>query len=489
MTEPADLDDALAAAAKYRLWLEGDLTWMLHANQLLIHQGIEALPPGVKEAVLLCCRRFGKSFYGVVRGLMTALQAWRAGQRKLIRIVGPEIDQTQGIVDYNMAKITGELPALGLRGLVERVKSDKMYRIGGDSTGPAIFLGGFDSQEDSLRGGEAHEILVEETGSSDPDQYGYQMKSVLKPQLLKTRGRMLHLTTLPPVPDHPFTAETIPAAKMDGAFYSFTIYEDPLATPDIIADAIKDCGGIHTIEFRREYLNEVIRDPSIVVCPDFDPKRHVRRGETPAKAYGHVTTDMGGVRDLTVSLLHWYDFQRDKVVFYRERWHPRNTPTSVIVAAARELEAEAPEWVEIVSRPADIPGQIQVDLQLEHGYSTVAPLKEDWQANVNNLALGFTRDEIVVDPACKLLVQTLTSGLLNKQRTDFARSEALGHCDAIAAAMYGFRAQDRTNPFSRMGLGNDRFVKLVPTTSEMDLADAVQPKVFGTGPKRFGSFR
>ena len=489
MTEPPDdLDEAITVAAKQRLWLMGDLTWMLHDAQLVIHGGIESLPPAVKEAVLLCCRRFGKSYYGVVRGLMRGIMAWASGSAKLIRIVGPTIDQTQGIVDYNMAKITAELPALGLRGLVERVKSDKMYRIGG-STGSALFLGGFDSQEDSLRGGEAHEILIEETGSSDPDQYSYQMRSVLKPQLLKTRGRMIHLTTLPPVPDHPFTNETIPAAKMDGAFYSFTIYEDPLATPEIIAEAIKDCGGVHTIDFKREYLNEETRDPRIVVCPDFDPKRHVKPHHPPHAGFGHVTTDMGGVRDLTVSLLHYYDFQRHKVVFYRERWHPRNTPTSVIVAAARALEAETPDGIEIVSRPADIPGQIQVDLQ-QQGYDTVSPLKEDWQANVNNLALGFTRDEIIVDPACKLLIQTLTSGLLNKQRTDFARSDTLGHCDAIDAAMYGIRAQDRANPFPKINPHRDSyFVRQQPTEEDAELAMVIQPKSFGNGPKKFGSFR
>jgi hypothetical protein len=32
-------------------------------------------------------------------------------------------------------------------------------------------------------------------------------------------------------------------------------------------------------------------------------------------------------------------------------------------------------------------------------------------------------------------------------RTDFERTSALGHCDAIAAIMYGLRTQDKSNPY------------------------------------------
>lgn len=379
-----------------------------------------------------------------------------------------------------MAKIAEELPSIGLRGLVTWVKSEKMFSVGRSG----IYIGGFDSQEDSLRGGEADEILVEETGSSSPDHYNYQMKSILKPQLLKTRGRMIHLTTLPPVPGHPFVDETIPAAKLANAFHSYTIYEDPLATPEIIADAIKDCGGVDTIEFKREYLNLETRDPRIIVVPSFDRKKHVRLFEAPTSTKWQPVIDMGGVRDKTVALLMTYDFLSDLDLVWEEKVFPSNTPTHVIVASLREWELEYQPEIRI----ADVPGQTSVDLNYVHGYETVAPQKSDWQSAINNLISRVGQDKVVIHPRCTFLALSLESGTLNKQRNDFNRSEALGHCDAIAALQYGVRCLDRTNPWGdRIGSRDNAFIW--PKISEMGaVADGIAGRTFG-GAKKFGSFK
>ena len=36
--------------------------------------------------------------------------------------------------------------------------------------------------------------------------------------------------------------------------------------------------------------------------------------------------------------------------------------------------------------------------------------------------------------------------MFNKNRTDFQRTEELGHCDALACLMYSVRSQDKTLP-------------------------------------------
>ena len=431
--------------ARRALWLHGILTWKLHESQLVIDQGIESLPANVHEAVMLCCRRFGKSFYGCVRSLSRAIQA---RQKKVLRIIGPDIKQTKMIVEYNMAKITEELHELNLTKLVRWVKSENMYEIG-DHAG--LFLGGFDSQADSLRGGEAHEILIEESGSSDPDQYDYQMRSVIKPQLLKTNGMMIHLTTLPPVPDHPFINETIPQAKLDNAFYSYTIYEDPLATPEIIERAIKDSGGINSEPFRREYLNEIIRDRNIVIIPDYNERIHVKSFTTPPRVHYEIYTDWGGVRDFTVSLLMGYDFLRARDLVFDEIWWPANTPTEII---NRDIKAKWSDY-DIKRHYVDAPGQLQVDLMYTHKMDIQQTEKGDWEANINALANRFTNNKIEIHPRCKLLRQTCASGQFNKHRTDFARSNALGHMDAIAALMYGNRQLDRTSPYPPQSTEHD----------------------------------
>ncbi len=473
----ADQDDLTAFC-----WRNGHLEFLLHDSQLVIHNCIEALPPETREAVLLCCRRFGKSYYGCVRALMRCLR-W-ADQRRIVRIIGPDIKQTVGIVEYNMEKITADLNRLGLKGLVNYVKSDKMYQVGKSG----IFLGGFDSQEDSLRGGEAHEILIEETGSANADDYNYQMKSVLKPQTLKTRGRMIHLTTLPRVPDHPFVNDTIPAAKLANAFYSYTIHEDPLATPEIVADAIKDCGGVDTIEFKREYLNVETRDPRLVCVPAFIRARHVKAYTLPTFCKWSVVSDWGGVQDKTATYLMTYDFLQDIDLIWDEVVHEPNTASGVIVADIRALEAHWKDTITAEQHVADVPGQTAVDLGQEHNYAVTAPQKSDWKASLNHLNARAAQGKLLIHPRCKFAAMSLESGTLNKQRTDFNRTAALGHCDGIAAAMYGVRCLDRTNPWGETRPSRDHAHVWPIRPENQEIAEAIVGKTFG-GAKKFGSFR
>lgn len=477
-----DLDLPLRALA----WSQGRLEWKLHAAQRKIHDAIEGLPPNVKHAVILCCRRFGKSYYGCARGLMNGLK--RKGF--LTRIIGPDIKQTVMIVEYNMAKLTEELYDLGLYGLVERVKYENMYKVGSS----AIYLGGFDSQRDSLRGGEANEILIEETGASDAERYSYMMRDVLKPQLLKTRGRMIDLTTLPAIPDHPFALETVEKAKLDQSFYSYTIYEDPLATPEIIADAINDCGGEDTDAFKREYLNIQTRDRSLVIIPDYSDTLDVEDIKAPVSCNLEIFTDWGGVRDFTVSLLMTYDFLRATDYVLAELWWPNNTATDQI-----KLDM-ATAWGDLSLKNwyADAAGQTVVDINREEFEADLVkrlrceglpqvrmPRKDDFESAINNMGNRVRQRKVKIHPSCELLRATCRSGVLNKQRTDFARSPTLGHMDAAAALMYGIRNLNRENPYPAQAPSTDwLFVK--PKTGDNRQSLVAVPKSFGAkGTRKF----
>lgn len=458
-------------------WLRGELRWKLHASQRLIYEALSSLEPSVKQAVVLCSRRFGKSYLGVILALERCLRE----PRRIVRIIGPDIKQTKMIVEEAMTKITADLAAIGKRDLVRPIKSENRYMIGESN----LYLGGFDSQEDSLRGGEAHEILVEETGSSNPEQYNYQMRDVLKPQLLKTRGRMIHLTTLPKETDHPFIMETMPEAELKGSFYSFTIYDDPLATPEIIQDAIDDCAGAHTIAFQREYMNKVVRDPNIVVVPTFSKARHVSDAPGPTDCRWQVQIDWGGTVDKTVAQLMTYDFLQDLDIVEDELVWDANTPTSAIVAELMAWERYVPE-----QRVADCHGQTQIDLNHDHSYAVVSPQKSDWQSSINQLVARFARDKIRIRSKCKFTIQSLESGRLTKNRKDFERTPTLGHCDAIAAIMYGVRCLDRTNPFPYEAPPGPRSTSFARPREpeEQAMAEAIVGRTFG-GAKRFGAFK
>ncbi len=472
-----DLDPVFRAIA----WMSGRLEWKLHDAQRIIDTALAGLPAHVKEAVVLCCRRFGKSFYGCLRATYKGIQQ----PGRITRIIGPEIKQTRGIVRYNMAKICQELPALGLRDLVRWVGYENMYEINGPHGRSHIFLGGYDSEEDNQRGGEAHEILIEETGSSDPEQYDYQMRDVLKPQLLKTRGRLIHLTTLPPVPDHPFVNETIPAAKLDNAFYSYTIYEDPLATPEIIADAIKDCGGENSDSFRREYKNEQVRDRNLVVIPNYDDACVVAFA-LPLAIKLQVFMDWGGVKDKTVALLCGYDYYQNLDLYIDELvWDP-NTATSKIVGELKPWMAEWEKEHAITEVKMDAPGQLLVDLRTDYELDVSLPLKDEWKTMVNQLNVRHAGGRVRIHPRCKFLQLSCRSGRLNDQKTDFARTKTLGHMDAVAAKMYANKGMDRESPYPAQVWSRDDQFQM----PRVDQNPGIVPRSFGSpGLKKFGAFK
>jgi hypothetical protein len=66
---------------------------------------------------------------------------------------------------------------------------------------------------------------------------------------------------------------------------------------------------------------------------------------------------------------------------------------------------------------------------------------------------------------------------------------ALGHCDAIAAAMYGVRCLDRTNPWGETRPASRDNAHIVPIKPENEaVAEAIIGRSFATM-KQFGSFR
>lgn len=475
-TSPQDVRDYM--------WRRGYLRWKLWPQQEPIYDGVRSLPRDIQHAVILCARQFGKSYLGTLLAVEDCLRTPGVS----VLVVGPTKDQTTDIVHQSIRALADGAPD----GLVRRAKSDSRWHIGSSE----LVVGGFELNNAARkRGRSLIKIYIEEVVDSDPDQYVDAMRSDLGPALTHAPdAKMIFLTTLPKLTDHPFILETIPQAKLENAFYSYTIDDNKQLTEQQYDACVKRCGGRHTVEFRREYLNEIVRDASSMIVPDFDKDRHVKRVERPEYGRYQVVIDVGGVRDKTVALLCCYDFRRAKLLVVGERVFDANTPTDTWVRGVLELERgmEQPPI-----RWADCPGQLQIDLNTAHKYQVRLPLKDDWEAGINAMQLEFTWDRIEIDESCRLLIASLESGQYNKNRTDFARTSALGHCDALAALMYSCRMIDKTNPYPRVILPRDTMFVPPEKKSDMEqVATAIQPKSFRNEfnsdvyrPKKFGSFR
>ncbi len=107
----------------------------------------------------------------------------------------------------------------------------------------------------------------------------------------------------------------------------------------------------------------------------------------------------------------------------------------------------------------------------------IPPVKDEWKAAINQLKVAIKLNEWEIHPRCKFLITSLTSGMFNKQKSDFSRSLALGHCDALAAMMYANRAIDTdNNPYPRAHINPDTQVDLRrDRTKFQDVAAALRP--------------
>lgn len=476
------------SAAIDALWRRGILVWMLWDQQIPIYDYVRGLPRNVQTIVLLLSRQFGKSHLGVVLAVEDCLRY----PDRCILIVGPTYEQCRDIVVPRLERIKATAPP----GLVRRLKSEKKWEIGSSE----LVIGGFDVNSSSQRGKTLQNIYIEEVVDAHPDHFLTSMRSDLGPALTHSdAGRMVFLTTLPKVPDHPFILDTIPEAQLAGSYLVRTIDENVQLTEEQREACIRRAGGKDSDDYKREYLCQIIRDRSIVIVPDFDKAQDVEADMViPPWVHWEIVFDGGGVRDKTVALLMGYDFLRGLDLVVDELAWPHNTATGHIIAGMRArwgahlLPEDEATWVRPPTAPdsiervwGDVHGQTRVDM-IAAKFEVLPPPKTDWEAALNNLANRFRERKVKIHPRCRLLIQTCQSGTLNKHRTDFERTAALGHMDAAAALMYGVRVLDRTNPYpvSPGGPSHVMFKRPLELPSAPPLAGAFAPKVFKTFGKR-----
>ena len=477
MDETAELLQLLEAEVesqkkhKDSLWYAGDLRFLLHDAQKVIYYDFYRL--NNRETILLCARRFGKSFLGLILCLEYAIK----NPRTIVRFIPPEIKQAYGICLPNM----GKLEQLWPTGLIQYVSSEKAWKIG---RGSWLYLGGFDSQKDASRGSEASFIVCDEAGFTNPEQYNYILKSVLKPQMLTTRGKMIILSTPSRIPSHPFMTETVSDAKLEGRLHKYTIYDNPMLDEDQIAEAKRDCGGEDTEDFKREYLCEVIRSASMSVLPRYSAERCIENFQLDPHWYRAIIGDFGGVTDLTVIHAIAYRYRSNcdgDVMFIDERVYDANTTTKEIVEGIPELHklyiktSKAPEQDDTAY--LDCPGQLQVDLNNQHNLNVRIPIKDEFHSGVNLINLYINQNRIKLHPRCKFTAMSFEAARFNDRRTDYIRNPVLGHCDAIASAIYCIRmiCKDKDgSPIPKVNPEKAAWWKQpVQETSRQQVADAI----------------
>lgn len=479
MTNLSDLPATIPKFEIYHaLWKRGELSFKFHDTQKIIDQRVQASQ--AKEILVLSSRQLGKSWWALGFAIRWCIK--NPGQ--IARFLAPKINQIGDIIADNLEPFRQDAPP----GLIVRQKSDGRWKIGESS----LRIGALErAHVDNNRGGNAGLIICEEGAFVDSDDYVYARTQVIGPQLLHSNGLLIDVTSVnKDIPDHFIHTELKAQTMLSNSFFSYTIYDNPRLTEEQIERAMRSAGGSGSAAWKSEYLNEIVRDGQSVIVPHYDPKKHVKELTLPSSFFLQTVIDWGGVQDKTVALLYTYDFRRNKRQWIDERVFEANTSTDVIVKSVLEMEAGEP-----VRRIADCHGQTKVDLYANHGFEVGMPIKDDWQAGINQMQLTFTNDENEIHPRCKFLQASLEGGRYNKHRTDFSRSKALGHCDALAAMMYGIRGQNKSNPYPHIYPNRDiTFDRGIVRDPMQQVAEAIQPQQFGNDfgggfkVKQFGAF-
>ena len=423
--------------AREMLWNMGCLDFLLDSNQIQLKQSY--LEAKTKNIVWAASRRIGKSYTLCVLAIEKCLSKKNAE----VKYLADTQKNVKNIIRPLMRELIASAPE-HIRPIEKKAEGIWFF----PSTGSIIKILGCDGgRAESARGGNSDLCLIDEAGFVD--DLKYIVKSILKPTMLLTKGKLILASTPPKSPSHEFVI-FMNQAILDSAFTRKTIFDNPRLTPqDIKETAEEDCGGMDTIDFKREYLAQVIVDEDSAIVPEFNEeikKEIIREWKKPAYYNAYVSMDVGA-RDLTVVLFGYHDFKANKLIIedeYVVTGKEFTTDTLARAVKAKEKELFTNEFTMETQEPhlrvSDNNLILINDLYRMHGLLFRATRKDDADAALNNMRILIAAKRIIINPRCKILISHLEGGVWDKSKTKFARSALkFGHFDAIDSLKYMVR--------------------------------------------------
>jgi hypothetical protein len=304
--------------------------------------------------------------------------------------------------------------------------------------GAEIKLIGIDKNPDGLRGNALSKIVVDEAAFVANLHYLYS--SVIIPATMKQTGiKILFISTPPESPEH-FFVELIKRAEQRGSYMCQTI-DDISDLPYAERErCLTETGGEESVASQREWFCRILISEDRAIAPDFKDSLHVSSFDSPGYGVWLLAGDTADVRDKNYFLRIVYDYLGGKILVVDEAVFDRKTPISIMVPKVLKLEGGIHH-----TRVVDSAYHTEMAHQ---GFAAAPPTKDSFEAGLTLLRNVFFKQEILIHERCKFLIQTLNGGMLNKQRTDYERTESLGHCDAAQTLIYGIRHVNKhTNPY------------------------------------------
>lgn len=463
-------DEALLSESmRHALWRIGDLSWLDHEGttpehraacralglmdgtapedwaprgQVQLDEAITAaFGRGARRFVGEIGRRWGKSHYLVRRAIKRCVEHMLTGK-------------TPARIPYaaSTGKSLEEFIFPIARGIIATAPKDmRPELVDGElrfGDGGRIPFQGCDDKHkaDNLRGAAAEEVIIDEAGFIPI--LPYVVDSVFKFQLGTTDGMMLLFSSPAETPAHYFVKLAL-NAETANTYFKATIYDGPMLTPNALARLCDpDNGGPSTLalneqeaSWQREALARRVVDKVRAIVPEFalHQQNIVREVEMPAYYHAYVVGDLGYV-DLTVILIAYWHFELAKIVVLDEIVLERST-SDIIQREVDRMEALyfAKGCVGRPKRVIDAQPMTRADMARAgeaDDHVWVPPSKIDKAGSVNALRLDVGLERYIIHPRCQTTILHLLGGIWNERRTDFERSEGLGHFDGVDAMRY-----------------------------------------------------
>lgn len=415
-----------------QLWRRAVINWKLDVNQIEMYNFV--MNGQNKITVIGSSRQLGKTYFLVTLAIEQCLKQ----KYSIVKFIAPKVKDIKRIISPLIREITADCPN-DLKPTYNT--QDHIFKF---ANGSEIQLAGTDNgHAESIRGNKAHLCIIDEAGFCD--DLDYIVKSILIPTTTTTGGKIVMASTPSKSPDHPFMA-FMKHAEAEQRFVKKTIYDNPRLTEKEINEIAESLGGKDSVDFRREYLVEMITSEDDAVVPEFNKElqsRIVRTHDAPPHYDSYVSMDIGA-RDLTVALFAYYDFIQGKIIVQDE----------VVLSGKKMLTDNLAELIKAKEqalwtspktgsfkpptlRVADNNNIILLnDLAAKHQINFVPTLKDNSDAALNNMRMLLRSERIIIDPRCKTLIFHLESAIWNKARNSYVRSGDQGHYDAVDALKY-----------------------------------------------------
>lgn len=486
-------DEQVAAyrAATNGLWRRGILApWKLDRAQCDVYRSI--FHSQASRFVLEIARRWGKTFLLVTIAIETCLRTPK------VRVVygAPTLKHLAEFVLPAFEAIIADAPP-DCRPVWNSARGHWTF-----PNGSYVHLFGADDKRKADRGrGPASVLAIFDEAGFTP-VLRYVIRSVFRPQLLSTGGRMLLASTPAEDPDHDFTA-VAEIAERNGTYARLTIHDSPRYTKEqiekFIADDARDEGMsveayVTSDDFRREYLAERVINKLLVVVPEWEAvaAECTLAVKRPDHFDAWTVLDPGGADPHAVTFGYW-DFARSVLVVEDELLQTNGENTAELAAAVKAKEdalwgakryegtvraltgdpdprlLEAlPQWLLPAVGAKNVPEQPYMrwsdnnlitvrDLYALHGLLFAPTAKDDKNAAVNNLRVLVGAKKVLVNPRCVHTLRHLrTTTWKNHKRREYAR-RAGEHGDCLDTLVYAARNVDQHRnpapPITTVGAG------------------------------------